>query len=365
MAANVLVAPLDWGLGHASRCVPVIEAFIQAGTNVILGCTELTGQFFKGLFPNLHRVELPSYGIVYPNCGFEMPFWLLRELPRLRRVIQEEHKCTERLVQSENIQIIFSDNRFGCYSTSAYSVYMTHQMRIAFPGIFKIAEPVGEYLHSVWQRRFSEVWIPDFEEFPGLAGKLSHPFVASCYPHRYVGSLSRFSLHTRENELKNLSKKYRFLGIVSGVEPQRTRFENKLKQMFAQVPGNHALLLGLPGKNEMPIQNGNVTIFNHLPTDAFSKVVFESEYVISRPGYSTVMDQTVLGSNCLFVPTPGQTEQEYLAKTLSSAGFAQSVSERKLSAEFLRRFAQEPARRLPNSQGNFLYDSVQKVLEKI
>lgn len=370
---KVLIAPLDWGLGHAARCEPIIWAFRAAGAEVSVGVSGQNSEFFKKACPDVKQFELPSYRIVYPKIGAFMPLWLLSKSSEMHQIIQEEHKQIEALVQKEDFQIVLSDNRFGAWSSRAFSIYMTHQLRISFPKMFRHAELLGEKFHAKLVSPFNEIWVPDTQEAFGLAGKLSH---AHWKKHnlRYVGALSRFAT-LEENflpkSLENSSSKidlqnfnhFDFLGVVSGVEPARSRLENKLFEIFSHIDGHHAILQGLPNEEETPLEKGNVTFFPHLPTEKFRALVRRSKYFVSRSGYSTVMDQCFLGSNCLFIPTPGQTEQEYLAKMLQRKGFARRIKEHNLSAKSLvNAFRGEP-RKLPRGDSSKLYQAVREALE--
>lgn len=344
---KILVAPLDWGLGHATRCIPIIRACIEAGHTVELATCGSIATLYKGEFPELVQHEFPSYGIRYPRVGLAMPFWLLKNLSRLRIVMAAEHARAEELVKECGFDMIISDNRFGCYSRKVHSVYMTHQLRIAFPFPFSYFEKMGIRYHAKFMRRFSEVWVPDIPDFPGLAGKLSH-VLQMPLPVKYVGILSRFAEPVTE-----ISKEYDFLGVISGPEPMRTEFQNRLLVALSEIPGKHAVILGTPGRPVPTEHPENVTLFSHLETPEFARVVAGSRHVVSRSGYSTVMDVARLGANCVFVPTPGQTEQVYLGRSLRRSGFAGYIAEHKLSAKTLLESAAVPHRipESPDSKG--------------
>lgn len=323
---KVLVAPLDWGLGHATRCIPLINALLAQGAEVELATCGPMVPLYKEVFPNLRQRRAPSYNVVYPKIGLTMPFWLMKNMAYFSKVFKLEHRWVESLVKRYGYDLIISDNRFGCYSNRVKSIYMTHQLRIGFPKGLQNFENIGIHWHLAQMKNFSEVWIPDFEEFPGLAGKLSH--VKKMPPKfRYVGLLSRFQSSTEV-----FPKEVDILGIISGVEPMRSQFEKKLKQALQKIPGNHVLLLGHPGSSIKKETFGNVTIYNHLDTAAFTAMVQKSKYVVARSGYSTIMDMAVLGASCLFIPTPGQTEQVYLAESLEESNNAVVLSDLLLNA---------------------------------
>ena len=334
---KVLVAPLDWGLGHATRCVPVIREFLNQGAEVELAVVRANAGLLRGIFPGLRQRLAPSYNIVYPKHGYNMGLWLVKNGAHLRSVMNYEHRFAEEMVERYHYDVLVSDNRFGFYSRNAKSIYMTHQCRIAFPRVLSAFEPLGMLWHASVMKHFEEVWVPDLPKFPGYAGAMSH--VRKCpVPMKYVGALSRFSETSAaplENGLESSLGTYRFVAIVSGVEPARTRFENLLRKTLTKIPGRHAIILGKPSAGVERSTEGNLDLFTHLPDAAFAKVVRSAQWVVSRGGYSTVMDMAVLGAKCVFVPTPGQYEQVILARDLAREGYAVSIDESDFSIETL------------------------------
>ena len=337
---KVLVSPLDWGLGHATRCIPVIKAYLAHGAEVELATCGSSAILYQTEFPDLVQHEIPSYGIRYPKHGSEMPLWLFRNLPRLSQVVEAEHQRIEQIVKERNIQVVLSDNRFGSYSTHAKSIYMTHQMRIAFPFPLAFLESFGIHWHLRQMKNFSEIWIPDFPEAPGMAGTLSHvPHLPR--PVKYVGLLSRF-----ESPSVTETKDIDVLAILSGPEPMRTILEHQVLDTLSQISGNHAVILGIPGASLKEAKRGNISLYSHLETADFARMVARAQTVLARPGYSTVMDMARLGANCIFVPTPGQTEQLYLGTSLCAAGSAGLISQKALSPSSFEK-AREKRYRIP------------------
>lgn len=352
---KVLVAPLDWGLGHATRCIPVVREFLRQGAQVELAVVQSNACLLRGAFPELRQRLAPSYNIVYPKNGYNMGLWLVKNGIHLNTVGRFEHKYVEELQSRCHYDLILSDNRFGFFSKKAKSIYMTHQRRIAFPKALSSFEPVGQMWHSIVMGRFNEIWVPDYEEAPGLAGGMSH-VSRSPKPLKYIGPLSRFSEMDFDADAVNAgdaasaantvdaacaanavetAPRFKFVAVVSGVEPARGRFEELLKQAFAKIPGQHAIIQGRPAAGVKSWTEGNIQFFTHLPDTEFAQVVRGAEWLVSRGGYSTVMDMAYLGAKCVFVPTPGQYEQDILARELSRAGYATRISERKLNAENL------------------------------
>ncbi len=403
---KILVAPLDWGLGHATRCVPIVREFLRAGAEVELAVVKANANFFREVFPDLRQRLAPSYNIVYPKHGYNMALWLLKNSMHLNSVMRYEHHFAEEMVERHGYDVLLSDNRFAFYSKNAFNIYMTHQRRIAFPRVFGAFERVGVMWHSIVMRKFDEVWVPDTEFYPGYAGSLSHTGATpGNKPLRYVGVLSRFLENalpvTREEEYKPIPKnidlekdvdlmsmsefmartasvewnvadvlpnlgfaRYKVVAVVSGVEPARTQFELQLREALAKIPGHHMMILGKPSAENRTWTEGNIEFHTHLATDAFADAIRRADYVVSRGGYSTVMDMAVLGAKCIFVPTPGQFEQIVLAHDLSKAGYAVEIPAEKLSAETLTN-AFDSCMKMPKvEKQNLLRDAVNDVVRK-
>lgn len=377
---KVLVAPLDWGLGHATRCAPIVQEFLDRGCEVELAVVKSNARILREMFPNVRQRLAPSYNIVYPKHGYNMGFWLLKNSVHLKAVMHAEHRYAEEMVRRHHYDILVSDNRFAFYSKNAISIYMTHQRRIAFPQAFRMFETVGEMWHASVMAHFDEVWVPDLPDAPGYAGSLSH-IAMSPRPLKFVGALSRFMLPgsevendasqnsdaSRANELsqKNLEK-LGVVAVISGVEPARTQFEARLRFVLAQTLGRHVMILGKPTLGQKCWKEGNITFYSHLPSDEFAQVVRRAEWVVSRGGYSTVMDMAVLGAKCIFVPTPGQYEQVILARDLTAAGFACSVEEKLLTSETLATMMAQEVKCLPKPEGTaLLRNAVDEVLRKV
>lgn len=361
---KVLVAPLDWGLGHATRCVPVVKEFMRQGAEVELAVVKANADFFREVFPSLRQRVAPGYNIVYPKHGFNMALWLLKNSGHLNSVMRYEHRYAEEMVERHGYDVLFSDNRFAFYSRRAYSIYMTHQRRIAFPQALSVFEGIGIRWHHSLMKKFDEVWVPDDEKEPGYAGTLSHVELASM-PVRFVGPLSRFSEVSGDSvtcRATGRKKRYKVVAVVSGVEPARSQFEKKLRNLLAAIPGNHLVILGKPQLGCSSWTEGNVEFCNHLPTEQFATAIGDAEWVVSRGGYSTVMDMAYLGAKCVFVPTPGQYEQVNLARHLASSGYAVEIPFAQLSAEtLLEAFKHDVELPKPSSQ-TLLHDAVKDIM---
>ena len=359
---KVLVAPLDWGLGHATRCVPVIREFMAQGAEVEVAVVKANAAFFREALPEVRQRLAPGYNVVYPKYGINMGLWLLKNSAHLNAVMRYEHHYAEEMVMRHGYDILLSDNRFAFFSKKAYSVYMTHQRRIAFPPALSAFEGVGIRWHEARMRHFDELWVPDMAEAPGYAGALSHVDSSPC-PVKFVGPLSRFRGMPASSRKSSAGTDV--VAVVSGVEPARSRFESRLREVLRGIPGHHVVVLGKPQAAPRSWTEGNIEFHNHLPTEAFAEAVRKADWVISRGGYSTVMDMACLSGRSIFVPTPGQYEQVILARDLAAAGYAVHVPEASLSVKSLEEsFKKNVALPKPGEDG-LLRDAVAGLIAKV
>lgn len=311
---RILVAPLDWGLGHATRCIPLIRLLLQRGCYVLVAAEGAVEHLLRSEFPQLHYLPLQGYRVRYAKTGAGLLKAMAQQLPRLLKSIKAENIWLQKIVQQYDIDAVISDNRYGLHHSSVYTVLITHQLQVQ--------TPLGKFGHRFLQRfiyqyinRFSACWVPDYEAAPGLAGALSHPQKMPAVPVTYLGPLSRFSAGVD-------SLQHYVLVLLSGPEPQRTLLE---QQLLAQVKSFGAPVLfvrGLPGTVGLPAVPYNVNIMNHLSANAMQQALEGAQFVIARTGYSTVMELMALHKKSILIPTPGQTEQQYLAKHLMQHNYA-------------------------------------------
>jgi len=322
---RALVCALDWGLGHVARTTPLVRELLSRGCEVVLASNGRSADWWKKEFPHLELRELPDYGVRYVSGPLLVPSLLL-SLPRLLRTIREEAELVDSWSLG-NFDLVLSDNRFGCAMRGVRSVFLSHQLRPAPPFGLGFAEDLGESSMARLVRAFSEIWIPDRESGRILSGRLGHPRKPSRFPPlRYLGPVSRFCA-TRPDPL--WSGPWTTVGIVSGPEPTRTDFENLLRDLFSRRPGRHLLVRGRPDLVVVPVPgDGTVVEAAHLGSSALAAALLGATEIVSRGGYSTVMDLEalgLLGPRCLFVPTPGQTEQEAVSRDLASRGLARTL----------------------------------------
>lgn len=339
------MAPLHWGLGHATRCIPVIRELLAQDADVMIASDGAALELLRIEFPTLESAVLPSYSIRY-SAGAFMPLQMLFQTPSILKTISEEHEVLEKLIDSHQIDAVIADNRYGVWSKRIRSVLITHQLQVRPPAGFGWA---GAILRSaVWKKigRFDECWIPDSEGDVNLSGALSHG-MQTPFKKRFTGPLSRFAT---PGEISVAEKQYDLLVILSGPEPQRTMLETL---MIKQLSGNHSKILLVRGTDITDTTRKterNLTIVNHLPAPEMQQALLSSGSVICRSGYSSIMDLAAVGKKAILIPTPGQTEQEYLADYLKSRKIFFSMKQRDFRLETaLKESAPYQGIRLPSS----------------
>lgn len=312
---TIMVAPLNWGLGHATRCIPIINALTQSGARVIVASDGVALVLLREVFPDLPSVELPGYNISYQKKG-SFAWHLLRQVPSVLKTIKSEHEALQHYVETLEVDAVISDNRFGMWHTRIPSVFITHQLFTRLHGPLACIAPLLHWFNHRMIRKFNEVWVPDVAGSQNLSGKLSHQPVGRLKV-RYIGWLSHFSSLplTPEPEIR-----YDVAAILSGPEPQRTLLEEKLLPQL-EASGKRCLLVrGLPGAAPL-VENRSVEVVNYLPAKELSQVMLASQVIVCRSGYTTVMDLAWLQRKAIMIPTPGQAEQEYLAQWLEQQGY--------------------------------------------
>ncbi len=317
---NILIAPLDWGLGHATRCIPIIHALVRKNCNVLIACEGKTRSLLSKEFPLLTFIHLKGYRIHYSKNGWWLPFGIAKQIPKILSTIQYEKERLEAIVKEHHIHGIISDNRYGFYHQTLPSVFISHQLQIKTP-FGNIADDFLRRLNYQYINRFTECWIPDNENENNLAGELSYPSSKPLIPTKYIGPLSRFKKHFSEEK--------HLLIILSGPEPQRTALENLLVQQLYDYNVSVVLVRGLPGETTELKLSSNISVFNHLPAEELNQKMDEAFLIISRCGYSTVMDIAALQKKSILIPTPGQTEQEYLGRYLMKNNFTLCIDQKK------------------------------------
>jgi predicted glycosyltransferase len=341
---KILVAPLDWGLGHATRCIPIIKELLNLKCEVFIAASGHQKALLELEFPALPFVDLPGYDIKYGKNRAFTVLKIISHIPKILIRIKQEKAWFRRFITQERPDAVISDNRYGLYSREVFSVFMTHQLSIK-TSLGRTADRLLQMINYRAIGRFSVCWVPDWavdrEDGPSkkisLAGVLAHPEKLPAIPLRYIGVLSRFEKISGNGSFVNKgpAENCDLLILLSGPEPQRTLLERMIIGQLPGFSGKAILVRGLPGDlrglhappSPPPASNPRLTVYDHLPAGLLNALLCGAGMVISRPGYSSVMDLLKLGKKCIFVPTPGQTEQEYLGEYLSEKRLALSLSQ--------------------------------------
>lgn len=365
LSINVLICPLDWGLGHATRCIPIIRELIDHNANIMIAADGSSSELLKKEFPGLKHLYLHGYRIKFSK-HLPIGVSLAIDIPRILLRIIKEHIRLAQLIKDNDIDIVISDNRYGLWSKEVYSIFITHQPNIIPPSPLEFSAPLLRKVTRFFISKYNECWIPDSESVDNLSGKLSHGYPLPSNV-RFIGLLSRFdkvsdilakvtvtALSSQADRAEKTStsqeektgkafdslsneavtesdtkaeettrtqaaiavgttKRFDIVAIISGPEPHRSMFENKLIHELQEYPVKSLLLRGITGivQNERTIKN--LTIVDHLTANELAAVLMTGPVVICRAGYSTLMDLAFTGNRLICIPTPGQTEQEYLA----------------------------------------------------
>ena len=323
----VLVSPLDWGLGHTTRMIPVIRCLMQSGCEVVVACNSTQKLLLENEFPGMGFVYLQGYGIRYGFNKTSTRGKLLLLLPYILIKIKREQMWFLRFLKQNKVAAVISDNRYGLIAPGIPVVLVTHQLNIR-SGLGKLADGIVRRLLYQRLKKFTECWVPDFEFGLNFAGYLSHPDRLPAIPVRYTGCLSRFE------PCGHHSNSVQILILLSGPEPQRTILENRvLSQLKAGSYKEVVLIRGLPQSEYALTAIPGVLILNHADANKLNQFICASALIISRAGYTTIMDVLKLQKKMVVIPTPGQAEQEYLAKHLSANRLALSVCQKDFSID--------------------------------
>jgi uncharacterized protein (TIGR00661 family) len=300
---NILFGVLNWGLGHAARSIPLIRRLIDEGNRLVIASDGNALRLLQKEFPELPFEQLPAYHIRYSRRGYLLPLKLLLQTPHIIRTAGKEKKVVEKLVKKYQIDMIISDNRFGFRSPDVYSVYITHQLRV----LSGLTTPLTTWLHRLIYNKFDEIQVPDNAGAMNLSGKLGH--IDKLEKVKYIGMLTRM-------KKEKLPVKYDLLAILSGPEPQRSLLEKKLIKQMQQLSLRCAIVQGLVAEKPFCKKHHNIDIYNFATGGKLQDLINSSQMIISRTGYTSVMDLFALDKKVLWIPTPGQFEQEYLAQYL-------------------------------------------------
>ncbi len=302
---KVLICILNWGLGHATRCIPIIRELQAQDAEVALASDGRALDLLKEEFPDLTTYDLPAYDVTYRT--WNMFLNIAPQLPKILRAVLREKKEVKKLVELHQFDCVISDNRFGCFVENIPSVFMTHQLRIKMP--FLILENIIAAFNQYFIRKFDYCWVPDRLGSPNLSGSLAHG--VKGLKSEFVGVLSRM----KKNDVVSV---YDVLIVLSGPEPQRSYLEDILTEQALISDKKILIVQGKTERRSHVFLNETTELISYLTSEKLNEVMSAADVVISRSGYSTIMDLAMIGKKAILIPTPGQTEQEYLAENLKS-----------------------------------------------
>ena len=328
-----LVAPLNWGLGHATRCIPIIDKLLSMHVNVHVLSDGPALTLLKKHYPSLTFHEAKDLNVHYPDQNFlrriRTFFSALIQFRKFKRHILQDKVLTDQIVQQVDPYLIISDNRYGVYSEVCKSVLITHQLSVRIP----VIQPVVQRWLEKKLDKFDEIWVPDTASPNGLSGILGHPKKKTHAHVHYIGPLSRF------NKLQQ--KKTSITAIISGPGKPKQTFLKEVFEAFKTAAKGHpdrkfCIIYG-GDSCSMVVDHPQIELFLSPTQKVINEVVNQSIVVVSRSGYSTIMDLNKLEIPGILVPTPGQYEQVYLSKHLGKQhGFCNTTDIRANLDIFLR-----------------------------
>lgn len=309
---RIMVCPLGWGLGHSTRVIPIINHLLLKGCTVVFAGDKTSISVIQSRLPDLEFIDFPSIDVKLSK-GKNQLFALIKIAIKIVNLTIRENRRLKRIVEEKKIDIVISDNRYGLYSDQIPSYLITHQLKVIFPRPFTWAMPIGGWFIKRYAEKFKECWIPDNKEGFRVSGELTS---TRFLPRnsKFIGLLSRF----QNIEAKREETNWDLLAIVSGPPPHRELFEKAIVDLSNRLKLKTLVAQGLPDKGEkQEIIKGDATLVSDLSDIEMANAIASAKFIVCRSGYSTIMDLIALNRKALLVPTPGQTEQEYLSDHLS------------------------------------------------
>ncbi|HBH47803.1 MAG TPA: glycosyl transferase family 28 [Bacteroidales bacterium] len=326
---KVFVAALDWGLGHVTRLLPVIDTLKNQNHEIVIGATKRQELLYRELFPDLKYIPIPAYAPIYSG-GKSQLLTIFLFLPRFLQGIKKEQKLIRKLVDLYQLDRIISDNRYGLYHKTVESILITHQVQPQIPQVPGFLRNIFYRRLSKYINRFTKCWVPDYTQNKRLTGILSESSKQIEIPVEFIGIQSRFRLIQAER----ISVSPQVLVLISGPEKQRSVFEKIVHQKLFKITSrlHYLIVRGLPdGQTVFP------NSINHCRPEKLKALILNAEYIICRSGYSTIMDLCYLNRKALLIPTPGQTEQEYLARHVSNIWGFNFITQQQLEVSTIER----------------------------
>jgi uncharacterized protein (TIGR00661 family) len=317
---KIIYGVCSWGLGHATRSLPVIRKLVSEQHNItVISNGRSLDVLKKELGDTVDYVDIPDYPMLLSENSRQFIAKSIVYWPVFIKRIEDGLAQLQKILAQNQYDCIISDARYDMYSKKIPSFFISHQMRIMNPLRIRLFENAMERFNLFFFKRFVGVMVPDYKE-ESLSGDLSHHLrrIDENRLH-YVGVLSDFTK-------RQMSKDIDYLISISGPEPQRSMLEEKLVAQAHELPGTVVLTLGKTEKYSV-VKKKHLTTYSFVTKELREELLNRAKLVVSRSGYSTIMDVAVVGTKALLIPTPGQIEQEYLGAYHMSKGTFYSVSQ--------------------------------------
>lgn len=308
MQKTILYAVLNWGLGHATRSIPIIQYLLERKHNVIIVSDGDALRLLQDEFKSIECIQTVSYRAEYSQTGKTFKLYLAKQIPKFIHAINKEHQECLKLCKKYHVDYVISDNRYGFYHPQLPSALISHQLQLPYEEN-KWLEKIVNWRYQKYLQGFKELWVPDLSPPNSLSGKMSALAWSNVY---YLGIDSRLNKQERDITYKSLS-------VISGPEPQRSKLEEKLLNLLPTLPGKHCLIRGR--QNLAPIEAGEIEIIDLADKEKLEEKINACEFVVCRSGYTSLLDLIKLKKRAILIPTPGQIEQENLAKTMKEKGW--------------------------------------------
>ncbi len=307
---RILIAPLDWGLGHVTRCVPIIRYILSLGHQVVFAGNESQKEYLKRSFSKIEYLNLEGYNVKYSKSKLGLVPKIISQIPRLNKTIKQEHLWLQSAIKSHHIDAVISDNRYGLFSNMVPCVIMTHQLQI-LSGYGGLIDHFLLRSHYRFLEKFQQCWVVDTADNDGLSGILGHPKVLPKIKTSYLGLLSQCIGKEKKNEEESY-----VLILLSGAEPQRSILADLLWKKAIKSDKFIIFVAGSDNAVAPSVIPEHISFHKRLNAEELSLAINVASIVICRSGYSSLMDLLAMNKKAILIPTPGQTEQEYLAKRM-------------------------------------------------
>lgn len=326
---RILIAPLDWGLGHVTRCLPLMQHILSRGHQLIFAGNNSQQRYVQTIFPSIEYLYLEGYNVAYARTKSGLIPKIIAQVPRLRKRIKNEHLWLQEIIRKNHIDAVISDNRYGLYSTLVPCIFMTHQLQIR-SGYSNYVDMLLLRFHYKFIEKFSNCWVVDTEKDNGLSGTLAHPRQLPCIKTVYIGLLSQCA---GKNKSINPGSEFYVLVLLSGTEPQRTILSDILWKKAIKLDKPVIFVAGSEEAETPELVPEHISFHKRLSAEDLLIAIDTASIVICRSGYSSLMDLIALDKKAILIPTPGQTEQEYLAKRMHGKKVFLTAAQQKFDIE--------------------------------